>query len=329
MPELGPLESYTRPVVFFANGLGDTILALPAIRAVAKLFPQRLSLVCDKGVHSALLSDLPFDRVVETRMERNVPDWTREFAAADVKRKLTGCDFFISLVPWHSRSLERLLEHLEPRSSIGFFDAFRIMVPLNFRQHASDLAFDVPRALDASLRLEDYAAPLRSSPADRAVALGIRESIPPRRRIMVVHADTGPNKMWPSGRFVKVLNAFLDQRPEFLALLVGTTRQTLDVGQNASRIIPCYGVPFGVTISLVAASDIFLGVDSSVLHIADLCRVPSVGLFGASSVVEFGFRFSTASVVCDGRTMASIRTAAVLRALHRVVDRSDGRGRAL
>ena len=51
-------ERCRTPVVFFANGIGDTVLALPALRALAALFPGRLSLVCDRDVWPGLFCDL-------------------------------------------------------------------------------------------------------------------------------------------------------------------------------------------------------------------------------------------------------------------------------
>src|SRR4051812_8878653 len=163
------------PVVFFANGLGDTILALPALRALVEMFPRRLTLVCDHGIYSSLLTELAFRKVVETRMKRDIPDWTREFSVSDVVGEIGECDFFISLVPWHSHSLRVLLSTVRPKGSIGFFDDFLIKVPLNFTQHAADLAFDLIRTLDNALRLEDYAAAPVLDAQSREIAQTIRQ----------------------------------------------------------------------------------------------------------------------------------------------------------
>lgn len=314
-----PLMDAQHPVVFFANGIGDTILSLPALRALAELFPRRMTLVCDKPVFAFLSNELAFRRVVDTKMERNVPDWTREFHVPGVADEIGKCDLFISLVPWHSQSLKKLLQKLKPENSIGFFQDFHMRVSLDFQKHAADLAFDIPKQFDGSLRLEDYASPLRLSPEGHRVAQTILELIPPAVRILAVHADTGRNKMWPAERFVQLLDSFLERHPEFLVLVVGGSPQPLDRGRNAQHVIPCYGLALDASFCLVGHADIFLGVDSCMLHAADLYRIPSVGLFGASSPVEFGFRLAEGCRVCKGRSMESIDVAQVLDALEAVL----------
>jgi hypothetical protein len=315
------------PTAFYANGVGDTILALPALRALTAIFLERLTLIIDENLPPVLLSGLRLRRTIGTRMVRNVPDWTREFDVNEVVRHTGCCDFFISLVPWHSCSLQRLLEQLAPANSIGYSEHFKIRIPLDFKKHASDLSFDLPHRLDSSLRLEDYAAPLRLGRRSRRLAITIRKAIPDRR-LLVVHADTGANKMWPSRRFIRVLNAFLAKHLEFVVLLIGGIRQPLDRGRHSDRIMPCYGIPFDVALGLVEAADIFLGIDSCMLHAADFFRIPSIGLFGASNPGEFGFRLTEAGILCEASSMAGIKTPVVIEALERLVAKLPRHGSA-
>lgn len=313
------------PAVFYANGLGDTILALPALRALAALFRGRLTLICDQGPHRLLLSELGLRRTVSVPMMRNAPDWTREFDVDAVLRRAGPCDFFISQVPWLSGSLLALLRRLDPAASIGFFEEFTIPVPLRFHKHACALAFDVPSTLDGSLRFEDYSAPLRLRPRARRLATRIRRLSGGAYRTLVVHADTGANKMWRAERFVEVIDRFLDRHRDFMAFLVGSSPQPLDRGRHAARVVPCYGLPFDVSLGLVESADLFLGVDSCMLHAADFFRTPSVGLFGASSLVEFGFHVSPAAVACKARSMDDIRVEPVIDALERLAPQSPAR----
>jgi len=315
------------PVVFFSNGLGDTILALPALRALESLFGRGLKLVCDAGPHELILSELRVEKV-PTAMRRNVPDWTREFDVDKVACEIRQCDFFISLVPWQSVSLKRLLERLAPVDSIGMFADYRIQVPRDFTKHSADLSFDIPRRLDGSLRFEDFCEPPRLSLRSRKVAEKVRKLIPADYRILVVHADTGSNKMWPAGRFVEVLDSFLEIHRDFVCLAVGSARQPLDCGRHGDRIVPCYGLALDASMRMVELADIFLGVDSSMLHAADFFRIPSVGLFGETSPVEFGFRLTPVGIICKGKTMDCILTEEVLGALEDVVSAKTSLGAA-
>lgn len=309
------LPEIAHPAAFFANGLGDTILTLPALRALTFLFPDRLTLICDIGLHALLFHELTLHNVIETAMTRNEPDWTREFAVADTAAAVGACDLFVSLVPWHSRSIQDLLEYLRPSHSLGFSDAFSITAPVDFTKHAADLAFDIPQTLRKDLSFDDFAYPPCLPEDAQSKAESIRAEIGSSFRILVVHADTGPNKMWDADRWVKVLDAFLAAHSDFVVLLVGRAPQPLDTGQLGHRVIPCYGLPLAILLALVARADLFVGVDSSMLHAADFFRVPSVGLFGESNPVEFGFRLCPHRLVRKDRSMASIQVHDVLDAL--------------
>ena len=318
------LDHFKTPVAFYANGIGDTILALPAFRALARMFGSRLTLVCDDKLPDVLLAELRRHPLVRTPMRRNVPDWTREFDVRAVARQVGSCDFFISMVPWHSQSLQRLLDALAPQDSIGYSTRFRRLVPLDFGKHACDLSFDLPVHLDRRLRLEDYSAPIMLRARSRRLAGRIR-SDNQGVRILTVHADTGTNKMWAADRFIAVLNGFLDQHPEFIVLLIGGIRQPLDQGPWSDRIIACYGIPFESALGLVETADIFLGVDSCMLHAADFFRVPSIGLFGASNPAEFGFRLTPSAVTCRASTMDGIAVHTVADALEQLAARPEPR----
>jgi len=68
--------------------------------------------------------------------------------------------------------------------------------------------------------------------------------------------------------------------------------------------------------AIVEEADLFLGVDSCMLHVADLNRIPGVGLFGPTSAKTFGFRFSEHKHIDGNGRMSHISEEAVIRALN-------------
>jgi ADP-heptose:LPS heptosyltransferase len=71
----------------------------------------------------------------------------------------------------------------------------------------------------------------------------------------------------------------------------------------------------------VQESDLFLGADSSMLHAADLFRVPGVGLFGPTDPRRYGFRFARHRHIRNRRGMKFIQESAVLAALESLLRR--------
>src|ERR1700680_2305599 len=192
------LES-THPVVFFGNGVGDHLLNLPSLRALAKLFPNRLRLVCMPGAAATYFSDIPFGDVLETEM-----NWTgnrHKFDAGALSMRIGPCRLFLSLVPWHSKSMDQLLGIVAPAHSIGFFAGFHDVLQPDYSKHSADLAFELPRRLDPTLRLEAFAAPPALAARPARLALEIRHAVPPGMRVLAIHADTNSEKMWPVKRW--------------------------------------------------------------------------------------------------------------------------------
>jgi ADP-heptose:LPS heptosyltransferase len=145
---------------------------------------------------------------------------------------------------------------------------------------------------------------------------------------MAVHADSNPKKMWPADRFVELLDLFLSRHPEFIVFVVGAQDLHLDVGQHGRRIIPCYNLPLPLSLALIGEVDLFLGVDSCMLHAADLFRIPGVGLFGPlfgpASHIKYGFRLVSSYRHVCGESMDAISTPMVAAALEALLEENAG-----
>jgi ADP-heptose:LPS heptosyltransferase len=300
------------PVVFFVNGLGDHLLALPALRALTFLFPKRLTLICAPGMDKLFFSRLLFRKVVECIIEDREE---RTFVSPAIAERIAECDLFLSLVPWHSSSMTTLLRTLRAARTVGFFPEFTSVLKRDYSKHAIDLAFDVPKHLAPWLEIDAFILPPILPETGHAAARRIFSSIPKEYRVLVVHPDTAPEKMWRAERFVEVLDGFLDSHEEYLAIIVGKAHQPLNQGRHGDRVILAFGLPLDVAFGVVARANLFLGVDSCMLHVADLFRVPGVGLFGPSACLEFGFRVGAHVHVNGVGSLGTITVANVLAAL--------------
>jgi hypothetical protein len=278
------------PAVILLNARGDYLLNLPALRALSWLFGGRLRIICRPGARRTFFPDVRARGVHEPDLDFRSLD--ERFDPAAVARDVGPCDLFLSLNPWHARSMDRLRDLFSPARSIGYHRSFDVSLPLDFSKHNIDLAFDLPRAIDPSLKVEDFAEPPSMEETSVLVASQIRAAVPPGRRIAIVHAETKADKVWPPDRFAAVLDWLLERHSDFVALDIGLEDMGLSRGRHADRVVPCAGLPLSVAIALVQYADLFIGIDSCFLHAADLYRVPGVGLFGPTDAHEFGFRFA-------------------------------------
>jgi len=311
------------PFAMFSMAIGDHLTTLPALRALAESFDGRLSLICNKGAREAFFSDIPLLAVYE------IQNKTIRFGESDaalpvsvtfdvdsLARQIDECDLFVSLNGWHSPSIDELMGKLSVTDSIGFFSSFKIHLPYSHDTHVIDTKFQIPQCLNPLLRLDAYS----DAPAvPREIlqwAEAWRARLPPEVKVLAVHAETRPERMWPVERFVRTLDQFLSHHSAVVVLAVGTKELGLSEIKYSRQFVSCYNLPLHCAMSLVGVTDLFMGIDSSMLHVADLFRVPGLGLFGPSSYAEAGFRFAPSRhIQARDQTMASIAENDVLDAL--------------
>jgi ADP-heptose:LPS heptosyltransferase len=289
-------RQWRSPAAFIVNGIGDYLMALPAMRALASLFPERLLLLCTPNVREVFFPDLKLAAVhhihplgpisVSGARDR------RDFAVAELAAAIGDCDLFLCFQRDSGPSITALMRALKPEKSIGLLPGFDIEIPFNHAPHAIDRAFAIPMEVAVDLRVEDFAAPPKLPDAALALARKLRADLPHEAILLAVHADTKPEKMWSPTKLAQVLNEFLEVHPRVIAIVIGANSFAVDIGRNRGRLLRCHGIPLLSAFAIIGVCDLFLGIDSCMLHMADLCGVPGVGLFGPTDPSEFGFRFA-------------------------------------
>lgn len=301
-------EPAAGPAVLQISAIGDQLLALPALRAITTLFPAGVRLLLGEGMLSFFYRNLPIGEPVRVRWDEcEDRRWDRVATAAG------PCGKFIALSRNPLPFFADLARRLGAARSIGRSAEFDIHVRSD-PVHVFDQLFAIPRALDPSLRFDDFAAPPELSPAAEAAAArfvaGVRER---GARMLFVHPESrSPGRTWPGDRFPRVVGRFLDDRPGWVAVV--SSLAPLDRWPRSGRIlhVDCH---LELALAIAGHADLFLGVDSSFLHAADLFRTPGVALFGPTKPEHWGFRLSPRHRHVAAESMDRVREDDVLAAL--------------
>ena len=133
--------------------------------------------------------------------------------------------------------------------------------------------------------------------------------------------------MWAPRKFISVLDKFLDRHPDYVAFVFDPERYGLDAGKHGNRVfpLPCSEITLARSFAILSETDLFLGVDSCMLHLADLYRIPGVGLFGPTDPLEFGFRFGPHKHIYSGQAMEDISESDVLSALEELAEVAENK----
>lgn len=330
--QLDHLRRARNPTVYFSTLIGDAVLTLPTLRALGEAFSAPLTLLCPKVAFDLCFREVS-SRLVDVTGTPPVgpalgPTSDRILDYEALAAEIGPVDLFINAVPWDIPSnifARPLRQRLAPTTSIGFptGDTYDWVLPRDVA-HSADLAFKLARLFDPSARIETYARPVPIPLAVQAEVRSLRASLAPGAKVVAVHADSSwIKKRWPVTRFIELLDRFLARHREFVAWVVGMGHEELDVGRERDRVFSHLGAPLDLAMGMVTSADLFVGVDSCMLHAADLARVPGVGLFGPTKPSTWGFRFAPHRHI-DMDTMADITVEQVFGALEDLVSEHFG-----
>ncbi|TWI60263.1 ADP-heptose:LPS heptosyltransferase [Bradyrhizobium huanghuaihaiense] len=307
------------PVVFFGNGLGDNLLALPAVRALCAGFEGRARLVLQSGPHQFLFDGLPVASSVFLKM------WTitrngLEFDTRPALKTLEGCDTFISLAEWKSSSLNRLRSACQAKVTIGFMNDSDVQLPNLHVDHQFDFMFSIPRHIFPHLTIDQFSGPIRF-PWN---VCGAGEEIVrcfENKVIVGLHPESSePNKSCAPELTERLVRDLLKLRADLAVCVFAQGPEYSTLKAISERLVVFNYLPFDLAAYLVSRMNLFIGVDSCFLHVCDLCRVPGVGLFGPTESKLWGFRFSTHVHICS-RSLAQMEAGHVIEAASGLIRR--------
>lgn len=302
-----------RPIAFFFGAFGDHLLARPGILALQRIFEGRLSFAGTPAAWERFYPDAGFRSVHAIRM--GATNNAFAFDPAQFETFASDFDAFINLNWWESDDNLDIVRRFPDIPHLRLASHGGRLAPLTDTAHMADSAFVIARYLDDRLHIDDFAT--LPPPSTRSIALcrQLRDRLPAHARLLVVHTHTKSDKEWDAVRFRSVLERFLDSHDDHVAVVIDPDDRGLDFGRHERRVFSIEGMDLAATTALVATADLFLGVDSYFLHVADFARVPTVGLFGPTSPALWGCRFTRARHVA-AKSMSDIGVDAVLDHLH-------------
>lgn len=238
-----------KPVILFERhgGIGDIICTFPAVLALRERHPDAVFVY---SVWKSFKSIAEMGRVADQVIER---DWSEDMP------KLAYQDYDICYQPW----LED--ERPQGRDYVHLVDDFAQTLKVTVASRQPKL--HVPEAVSRSLR--EKIAPFR------------------KRTKYLLGIHVGPTwtvREWPVEGWTKLVARLRDQF-DCTVMQLGSDNETGKGQVRAPRIAGTEDWVGVLTLEETAAAiehlDLFIGIDSGLLHIAGAVETPTVGLFGA------------------------------------------------
>ncbi len=292
-------QNFHNICLWMPNWIGDVVLALPAIQSLRKRYPHsRITAVAKAPSDQLLLSHPAIDTVIQ------IPSGPKSgfFSRIGFACKLRKYQFDLGIAFPNSLSSAILQSLSGSRNRLGYDTEMRDLflthsVPVTSRLKRTEYRVDYFFNLLEPLKLdvaEKKFIPLKKDEEHKAVeALLARKGWGERTFIITLHPGTSkPERGWHIERF-GILCQKLSKERAVKIVLLGNAKDA-DVLDQIRRFSPedTLPVPPDMDLRKVAAllerTNLFIGNDSGMMHLAAMMGTPIVGIFGPGSPATSG-----------------------------------------
>jgi heptosyltransferase-3 len=264
--------------------IGDTLLATPALQALAKTWPEARIDVLAHPNRVDILRNHPFVHSVSAIEKRR----------ASCKGWFTRRGYDLAVVYGHDQPLlsyalrvaKRVVAFRQPRASINRKLYLLVDEPAPYTEHAVDTALRLTSALGVQPQGKRLIFNLldseRQNAIDSLAAAGVASAWP----LIGLQATSFPTKAyrdWPIEHFIELGRRILLNYPSAGFLLYGgpedknrTTALKQSLGNPAADFAGLALRPTGALMSLTHA---YVGVDTGPSHLMGTFDIPFIGLF--------------------------------------------------
>ncbi|HEX5498442.1 MAG TPA: glycosyltransferase family 9 protein, partial [Thermomicrobiales bacterium] len=293
------IPNVAKIAVLRANGLGDLIVALPALEALRAVYSDAEIVLLGTAMHAALLHGRPgpVDRVVVVPPSRGVngdADTVEESAALDAFFAETARERFDLALQLHGggRNSNPFLLRLGARVTAGLRtpDA----VPLDRCLPYVYFQPEIFRYLEAVALVG--ARPVGFSPRLALIAsdLAEAEAVVPEagRPLVALHPGaTDPRRRWPPAKFAAVGDRLAAAGARVVVTGTPNERPLVDAMRTAMRADAadlCGRLSLGGLAGLLSRCRVVVSNDSGPMHLAYAVGAPTVGIFWGMNLGNYG-----------------------------------------
>lgn len=292
-----PVESVRKICVLRTGGLGDLIVTLPAFHALRQTYPAaEIVLLGAPWQHAFFVKGrTPIDRVVTVpALEGIRSKATDERVDVETFFGEMQHEQFDMAISFQGRGIAAnpFLKRIGARLSVGISsggaeDPDR-SVPYYYYHHEGLRCLEIVRLIGATT--PDIEPRLHILPEDEAEISRLPFLSTGRPFVLLNPMATDDRRMWPLENYAPVVEAFC--KCDVDCVVTGGPEDRDAVESLVSKM-PCpvrnvCGISFGGLAALARRALLFVSPDTGPLHLAQAVECPSVGLYWAPNLVNWG-----------------------------------------
>jgi heptosyltransferase-3 len=281
-------------LVINVSRIGDTLLATPAIRALAAAWPEASVDVLGHPNRIEVLEHLPFVRRVGAISKKSAPfrGWLDRFAKLYDLALVYGHDE--ALVDYALRVAQRVAAFRQASERINARLAVRVEPSAFQSDHAVPLLLRLPAALGVpptGMRLSYAVTDAEQAWAAATLARDLPTEATPIVGLQVASFPTKAYRDWPIESFMELCKRIRGNWPQAHFLIFGGGEEQQRTAALKAQLGPAATVYAGrlslrQTGALMSQLDLYIGVDTGPTHLMSAFDIPLVGLYHGFSRSE-------------------------------------------
>jgi heptosyltransferase-2 len=275
-------------------GIGETILTLPAIKALQKRFLYcKIDILCTKR-NSLVYADVGGN--VSVKEISTNPFSIKLFMMRNFKKY----DLVIDMEEY--LNISAIIGSAVGKYRLGYAHGVRAKtyhrtVVYNDKQHTSETFMDLIRAIGVKGKIERLPKVGYSSNDEKNVDAILKEKGISKNDVLVClavgAAESAKSRMWPLEKYTQLSNKLLEM--EVKLIFTGTSEESSLIQQvigninSKEKVIDLSGkLTLPQLFCFMKKPSLFIGNDSGPMHIAAAQGIPTIGLFGPNLPLRFG-----------------------------------------
>ncbi len=270
------------------NWIGDAVMMTAYLKELNRVYGE-IYVACPEGGVAEILENNPHIRGIIGYDRRSISS-TLAAAGRIRKEKITTG---VSLSPSLSSYLLMLFAGVKIRAGYSS-DLGRILLNRVYdrdkshgREHVTREFRQLFYLLDNSLDFSRARQEIFTGAGNEAVLKKYRPKGASKGVLVAPFAKFGPSKMWPVENYSELIKMIMKKYKKAAIYVTGTRDDMdFDLGREITsgrNFVEMRGAPLKDTAVIAANSDLFIGNDSGIMHLADAFGVDMAVIFGSTS----------------------------------------------
>lgn len=279
-------------------GIGETILTIPAIKALKKKYNKtNISILCTQRNRDVYFNYPFIDKLKVVSLNPFSLNWF-------ILKNWRKYDIVIDMEEY--LNISAIISFFIGKYTVGYSHGVRSLlyskkVKYNDKQHISKTFFELVKALGVKDSIEKLEKLNYTGTDKKIVDLALKYSKINKKDFLIGiapgAAESSKSRMWPKENFAELIEAAYKKKKNVKVILIGADYEkklndsiiNLIKNKKITKNVFNFAGQFTLkqTFYLISKCNIFIGNDSGPMHIAAAMNVKTIGLFGPNTPARF------------------------------------------